>query len=538
MEEIDKELRAQLNTSGQQSAKEKKVVTKQHRFPLTSEIVEGFAASCLTKFFDNASQFEDFHREWWQYCTNDKEPFLAICAPRGHSKSTTITIVYTLAAILFRNRSFVVIVADTESQASLFLNQIKTILYDSEEIRHLFGLRLNDQQEVVFQKDTETDFILEFADGHVARVMAKGAEQKLRGLLFNGKRPDLILIDDLLNEELVANKDRRDKLRRWVYGSLIPARSQDGIIRMVGTPMNLDDPLESLMPSPSSKDTVDEDLKVWSRKKKGAWVAVKYRAHNDDYSKLLWPSRRTAEDFKATRSDYVEQGIPEVYACEFLCNPIDDSIRYFKKNDLVGMQEQDYKSHQTFYVTCDLAISLKDRADYTAIVVGGMDESGVLHVRHVIRERMDGEEIVNTILALQKTYNPVAVGIEDTQISKSLGPFLNRVMMERNIYPTIIPLKPHRTDKISRARSIQARCRAAAVKVDKKAAWYQTFEDEVLTFPRAKHDDIVDAFSYLGLMVDKMIEAPTVQEFEEEEYQDEVHSAGYDEETRNSTTGY
>jgi phage terminase large subunit-like protein len=112
------------------------------------------------------------------------------------------------------------------------------------------------------------------------------------------------------------------------------------------------------------------------------------------------------------------------------------------------------------------------------------------------------------------------------------------MMMERNVYPTIIPLKPHRTDKISRARSIQARCRAAAVKVDKQAAWYPTFESEVLTFPRAKHDDIVDAFSYLGLMVDKMIEAPTVQEMEEEQYEQDYHESGLDSESRNSYTGY
>jgi hypothetical protein len=52
-------------------------------FPITAEIVEGFAASCLTKFFDDASRFEDFHREWWRYCTNDTEKFVAICAPRG-----------------------------------------------------------------------------------------------------------------------------------------------------------------------------------------------------------------------------------------------------------------------------------------------------------------------------------------------------------------------------------------------------------------------------------------------------------------------
>lgn len=507
-------------------------------FPITAEIVEGFAASCLTKFFDDASRFEDFHREWWRYCTNDTEKFVAICAPRAHSKSTTITIVYALAALLFRNRSFIIIVADTESQASLFLGQIKTILYDSEEIRNLFGLKLNDNREVQFRKDTETDVIVEFSDGHLARIMAKGAEQKLRGLLFNGKRPDLILIDDLLNEELVANKDRRDKLRRWMYGSLLPSRSQEGIIRMVGTPMNLDDPLESLMPNPMSRDTIVEPLKIWSKKKKGAWVAVKYMAHSDDYKSLLWPSRRTVEEFKALRADYQEQGIPEVYACEYLCNPVDDSIRYFKKSDLTAMTQEDHKKHLTYYVTCDLAISLKERADYSAFVVGGMDEAGVLHVKHVIRERMDGEEIVDTILALQTTYQPIAIGIEDTQISKSIGPFLNRMMMERNVYPTIIPLKPHRTDKISRARSIQARCRAAAVKVDKQAAWYPTFENEVLTFPRAKHDDIVDAFSYLGLMVDKMIEAPTVQEMEEEQYEQDYHESGLDSESRNVTTGY
>jgi len=32
---------------------------------ITAEIVEGFASSCLVKFFDDASQFADFHREWW-----------------------------------------------------------------------------------------------------------------------------------------------------------------------------------------------------------------------------------------------------------------------------------------------------------------------------------------------------------------------------------------------------------------------------------------------------------------------------------------
>lgn len=512
------------------------VKSKPQKVKLTAEIIEGFASSCLVKFFDEASQFADFHREWWELCcSNDK--FVAICAPRGHSKSTTITIVYTLAAMLFRDRKYALIVADTETQASLFLGQIKQILYDSEEIRHLFGLKSCDKG-VDFEKDTETDIIVNFEDGTKFRIMAKGAEQKLRGLLWNGQRPDLIAIDDLMNEELVANKDRRDKLRRWVYGSLIPCRSERGIIRFVGTPMNLDDPLEALMPRENDKNTIVEDLKIWSPKRHGMWKAVKYRAHNSDYSSLLWPQRKTKDDFIQLRNDFISQGIPEVYACEYLCNPVDDSIRYFRKSDMLSMSGADKERKFNYYITADLAISQKERADYTAIVVGGMDENGLLYIVNVIKDRLAGDEIVDTLLTLQRVYDPIAIGIEEMQVSKAIGPFLNRAMVEQNTFINLIPLKPHRTDKISRARSIQARMRAAAVKFDKTTEWWPDFENDVLTFPRGKNDDTVDALAYLGLMIDKIIEAPTQEEVDLQEYEEELESSGETIQGRSAYTGY
>lgn len=503
---------------------------------LTKEIVEGFATSCLTKYYDEASQFASFHREWWELCcSNDK--FVAICAPRGHSKSTTITITYTLAAVLFRQRRYVLIVADTESQASLFLGQIKQILYDSKEIHSLFGMQMG-EKGVVFEKDTETDIIVKFADQTSFRIVAKGAEQKLRGMLWNGQRPDLIVIDDLMNEELVANKDRRDKLRRWVYGSLIPCRSERGIIRFVGTPMNLDDPLESLMPRENAKDTVVEELKIWSKRKLGMWRSVKYRAHNHDYSAILWPDRKNKQLFEELREDFAAQGIPEVYACEYLCNPVDDSIRYFRKGDFLTMTEDDKLKHKSYYITADLAISEKARADYTAIVVGGLDSNGQLHIVNCVRERLSGNEIVDTLLAFQKIYNPIAVGIEDTQISKAIGPYLNRAMAETGIYLNVTMLKPHRQDKIQRARSIQARMRAGMVKFDKQADWWLTFEDECMTFPRAKHDDVVDALAYQGILIDRMSEGMTKDEIAEEEYLEEYNESGLSEQGRNKQTGY
>ena len=503
---------------------------------VTKDVIEGFASSCLTPFFDDASAFAEFHRELWELCCSD-DRFVAICAPRAHAKSTIITIVYTLAVLLFRERQYVVIVADTEAQAALFVGQIKQILCESKEIHNLFGLKLDDKG-VVFKKETETDIILQFTDMKQFRVVAKGAEQRLRGMLWDGQRPDLIIIDDLLNEELVMNKDRREKLKRWFYGSLIPLRSRNGIVRFVGTPMNLDDPLESLMPSESAKTTIVEDLKVWSKRRVGMWKSVKYRAHDPGITKLLWPERNTKTMFMELKQEFLERGIPEVYSCEYLCNPVDDSIRYFKRTDFLGMTEEDRKKNKTFYITADLAISEKERADYTAIVVGGMDSNGQLHIVNCIRERLPSNDIVTTLLTLQKIYNPVAVGIEDTQISKAIGPYLKRTMQESGVYLNLILLKPHRQDKIQRARSIQARMRASMVKFDKNAEWWPDFEDECLTFPRARHDDCVDALSYQGILIDLMSEGLTKEELEEEQYELEIEEAGYNDKGRDECTGY
>ncbi len=504
---------------------------------LSAEIIKGFVGTCLIKRFDGASQIPKFHEEMWDMCTS-KNQFVAIAAPRGHAKSTSISLSYVLACVLFRERRFVLLVSDTEAQAAMFLGQIKQELQDNQDIIELFGIKKDEKGEVKFDKDSETDIIVKFTDGTKFRIIAKGSEQKLRGMLWDGARPDLIVCDDIENDEVVMNKERRNKFRRWVYGALLPCRSQHGIIRIVGTILHMDSFLEGLMPKENDKHTIHEDLKTYSKGIGTQWRTIKYKAHNSDFTKVLWPSRRTPEEFRRIRQDYIERGLADVYSQEYLNIPIDESNTFFRKADFNPMREDDRKKVLNYYIAGDFAISEKEHADWTVMVVGGMDEAGILHIKNVIRDRMDGLQIVDTLLALQGVYNPIAIGIEDTQITKSLGPFINRAMIERNIFINIIPLKPSRQDKQTRARSMQARMRAGAVKFDKQAEWYQTYEDELMRFPRDKHDDQVDATAYLGLMIDKIIDAPTKEEIEDEEYERDKNEGGLNEQGRNTTTGY
>jgi predicted phage terminase large subunit-like protein len=455
-----------------------------------------------------------------------------------HAKSTSITLSYVLACVLFRERRFALIVSDTEAQSAMFLGQIKQELQENQDIIELFGIKRNEKDEVKFIKDSETDIIVEFRDGSKFRIIAKGSEQKLRGMLWNGARPDLIVCDDIENDEVVMNKERREKFKRWVYGALLPCRSQNGIFRIVGTILHMDSFLEGLMPKENDKHTVHEDLRTFSTKTSSQWKAVKYKAHNQDFSCILWPDRRTASEFKSIRQDYIDRGLADIYSQEYLNIPIDESNTFFKKADFLSIREEDKKKKLNYYIAGDFAISEKERADYTVLVVGGMDEDGILHIKNVVRDRMDGLEIVSTMLALQRVYDPLAFGIEDTQITKAIGPFLNRVMIEQNTFLNIVPLKPHRADKQTRARSIQARMRAGAVKFDKQSEWYQTLEDELMRFPRDKHDDQVDAIAYLGLMIDRIVEAPTKEEIDEEEYEREQRESGVDGYGRSEISGY
>lgn len=504
---------------------------------LTADIIEGFSGSLLQKNFDAAVQSPPCHKEWWNlFC--QPHPMVAIAAPRGHAKTTALTHTYTLAAVLFRERSYVIVVSDTISQAVQFLGDIKKELMENETLKELFKIHS-------FTKETEDDFICLCTDGHQFRVSAKGSEQKVRGLKWDNKRPDLIVCDDLENDEIVLNKERRQKFKRWFYGALLPCRSYNGIVRYVGTILHNDSLLESVMPKRSDKYTVTEDLKTSSTKKKPSWLAVKYRAHTNDFTKILWGTRYDKDYFLTKRQEYLDQGLPDVYSQEYLNIPIDESLSYFRRSDFLDftdldrqlLQKPDWKKYFNFYIGSDLAVSQSETADFSVFVIGGVDENNVLYIFKIIRERMDSQEIVETLLSLQRIYDPVAVSMEKGQIEKAIGPFLRQRMLETGDFLSIHPVAPS-VDKLARARSIQARARAGAIKFNKHDDWYLDFEEEAVIFPRSKHDDQVDAFAYLGLIIDKLIEAPNKEQLDDDAYNDEYESTAEHGAGRNAFTGY
>ena len=495
---------------------------------LNEKLIHGFSAGLLHSRFDKPAPFPKVHLEWWRLCCSPVR-YVSIAAPRGHAKSTAITHTFGLAALLWRERDFCLIISDTEGQAVQFLEDIKRELQENEDLIATFGIKK-------FVRDTQADIIVEFDDGAQFRIIAKGSEQKVRGLKWRNKRPNMILCDDMENDELVMNDERRTKFSRWFNNALLPAGSDDCIYRVVGTILHSDSQLERMMPPLVDEGTRTDGIKSWSEKER-TWLSVRYQAHNPDFSKILWKEKWPKERLERERQRYIEEGFPDGYSQEFLNIPIDEENAYYSKGDFLPLDPDSHKQYGEYYVGSDFAISEKDGRAYTVFVVCKLLANNILPVVDVIRFRGDSLVIVDMMFELQRRYQPEWFAVEQENIAKAIGPFLYQRMRQDGVFLNLVELTPSK-DKMVRGRSMQARIKAHSVQVDMDAPWYPDFQAELLYFPRGKYKDQADALHNVGMGLVKMADVPTQDELDDLEYDEEFQEEIYAIALGDSITGY
>lgn len=471
-----------------------------------------FVKAFLLSRYDKPVEIPKFHREMWRIVSEGHKR-IAFAAPRGHAKSTSITHALTLFLFLFRHKRYGIIVSDTQDQAIQFLGDIKNELVENLQIREFFGVKQ-------ILKDAVTDIIVEMDDGYKFRLQALGSEQKVRGRKWGNSRPDYIVCDDLENDEMVENDDRREKFRGWFLKALVPSLAKGGSIIVIGTILHMDSLLMRLMSNKS-------------------WTTKLYKAHDsfDDFTNILWPQQWPEVELRLKRQEYIDDGFAEGYAQEYLNDPTAHSEVFFDKADFLPMEEGHRHGRKLYYAGVDLAISDADKAAYTAIVIGGMDEQGILHIERVVRFRGDAYDIISVMLDLQKLYQIEMWKVEEGMIKRTLMGEMYRRMQDANIYMNIVPGIPTK-DKRSRARPAQSRIRAGGVRFDKESEWYPAFELEMIQFPKSRFKDQVDAFAWLCIAINELSTGPTQKELDDEEYKKEMEPFERAYDGRSEVTGY
>jgi hypothetical protein len=398
---------------------------------------------------------------------------------------------------VFRAESYIIIVGASEEMAIEHLGDIANELRENEALIRDFKIK-------EFVTEQKTDIIIRCTDGYEFRFLARGAEQKIRGRKWHGKRPGLIIGDDLEDDEQVENRDRRRKFRRWFFRACKQALRDGGRIRVHGTILHEDSLLSHLIANKT-------------------WRSRVYRAHKsfDDFSEKLWPEKFPEERLRAIRQEFINEGDSAGYSQEYLNDPFDYDESYLKKDDFLPMSEEDHQKQKVYGVGVDFAISKADTANRTSFTIGGKDTENLLHFVDQRVGRMDSTEIIEEFFSVQSAWAPDVFWVEDGVIWKALYPVLAAEMRKRDVWLSLIPITPIKDKKV-RGRSLQKRMKARGCRFNKDAAWYEGYEAELLRFTgdsEALLDDQFDSSAWLSRgFEDYVISDDTFETEEEEEF--------------------
>ncbi len=496
---------------------------------LTADLIESFGGTFISPKYDQLCPTPLFHRDAWALYASNAQAALVV-APRDHAKSSALSMVYILAEVLFRASDYVILVGSTEDGAAEQLGNIVEELAENEDLIREFGVKK-------FLRTATTDVIVEMSDGHRFRILARGAEQRIRGRLWKGKRPNLLVCDDMEDDEQVQNKERRAKFRVWFFRAAKQALSKSGRIRVHGTILHEDSLLSRL-------------------RKNSTWKHLFYSAHTsfDDFSCLLWPERWTEEHLRARRQEFIEDGDSAGYSQEFLNDPRDSMAAFLRRDDFISMRDDDYERDKNICVGWDFAVSKADLANRTSCTIGGKDTDNVLHYLdfRVGRwnpsvspaERAAGEiGWVDLMFEVDERWSPSTHFVEGGVIWQAVKNIVYQEMQARDRYLNLEVLNPIK-DKATRGLSLKKRHRAGMTRWNTKAEGYEGAKEEMLSFTgsaNARLDDQFDSAVTLSLGCDLMPKAEKEDFFDEEEQEMERGfwnrpRAGVD--GRSTVTGY
>lgn len=427
-----------------------------------------------------------FHHEIYRNLSDEAIKRLLIAAPRGTAKSTVTSLILPLHRVAFKPSDkdlFIVIISESQSQSINFLSRIKYHLVHSKNFRNMFG----DFGPNTAKRWTNNDIVL--VNG--ARIIAVGTGQRVRGFIEGDTRPNLIIVDDYESELNAYTPEARAKNRKWITEAVIPSLSDDGRMVMIGT-------------------VISEDCFLCWARESPAWKTLWYSIYGDD-GKSIWKERFPKDRIVQIKSEFESVGNLNGFYQEYMNEAQSPDNAPFKP-EYIKLHHYSYgrtngqnylyktvdgkKEEKPVDIYCgiDPASSLSARSDFFVIATIAVDSDNNKYIVDIVRDKIDPALQPDTIIKTFKKFRPKRMRIETTGYQEALRANVRKIMMDEGLY---IPglergIKP-RTKKSERLLSLVAPLA--------RGEFYFRSEDvipqqEFLSYPRGKHDDILDAIYY------------------------------------------
>ncbi len=428
-------------------------------------------------------QTAPFQRKIFELTQEEENGNLFIVSFRGSGKSTILTTSYPIWSILGKQqKKFVLILCQTQSQAKQHMMNLRRELENNVVLKRDLG---------PFQEEGEWGASSLVFPSLNARITVASSEQSIRGLRHNQHRPDLIICDDVEDLSSTKTREGRNKTYQWLTGEVIPAGDRNTRLVVVGNLLH-EDSLLMRIKEAVEKETLNGVFRQYPLILNG---------------QILWPGKYPS--MVEVESEKLKSGNVYAWQREYLLVIVPDEeqaihrewIQYYDElpeRKLIDPRHR-YKSHVEIRIGVDLAISKRDTADYTAMVVGWLFEEKdgyVLYILRSINKKMSFPETVDLCKTLHGSYkengmNPTFV-IEDVAYQKALP----QQLMNEGIWQ-VKTTRPGNQDKRSRLVLTAHLIKTGKVLFPRTGC--EDLINQIVHFGVEKHDDLADAFSTLVL---------------------------------------
>lgn len=427
-----------------------------------------------------------FHKEMCSFIEKERlhpgqKDQKMLLVPRSHLKSTIGTVGYCLLRIAKDPTVRILIANATYDMACAFLGQIKKHLQYNETFRDYYGdfttnaARWSENMITIpkynnFKKKEAT-------------VTAYGMGGNLVSQHY-----DVIIGDDLINRDYISTPEQIQKTIMF-YKDALDLLEPDGMFLIFGTRWH-DADLYGWIMDKTNTEAVHKDFDVMIRQ------AYTGNLETGDDLELLFPQKFSKETLQSLKR---AKGITEFYS-QYMNDPLPAENAKFKQEWFKTILDDDLKHRElNFFTMVDPAIGQRKTSDKTAIVTIAVDQYNNWSIVNIIWDRMLPNQIIDHIFVNYETYYPKKIGIELTAYQKSLQYAIIDEMRRRSIFIPIVELKAERS-KQERIEGLIPRYANSAVYHLENLTHRDALEDQLLRYPVAKHDDIIDALAY-GLQI-------------------------------------
>lgn len=464
---------------------------------------------------------------------------IAVAAPRGHAKTTLVSLTFVLWCVLYRREEFVLLFSATREQAVQLLTDLKKELTSNPLLLLDFPETCRPEGKVKGLRWKDNQIVL----SNGACVRGLGSEQRFRGTKHRQFRPSLIICDDLEELEAAQSAEQRQKLRDWFEKTVLNCGDARTNVIVIGTILHYDSLLANItkghdLPEPTggwnarlykAVENFADRQDLWDQ-----WRAIRrgeqeyegragrnaaqnfFEAKKADMlqgAKVLWPE---LDDYYRLMSLKEDNGRAS-FQSEKQNEPLDPAECLFAGTEPIFWD--DPKSREYFsdvpellqsippaalqiYGACDPSMGNRGRrGDYSAIVtIARNRRTGAMYVIDAQIVRRTPEEMIEAIVMLARTYRYRKFAVEANQFQKLLVDLLKVRCREAGMVPLNLEPITSTVNKKARIEALQPLIAGGTLRLSRK---HMLLLEQLRQFPLGDHDDGPDAMEMAATLASR-----------------------------------